>query len=105
MNTYDPIEYGKTQYLRCRRSFQSFVVPKNTMYEVDNVAKDPIGVSLVMQTNQRVVIEPGSTVYLTDKAYGVLNDNSIPIPFFQNDQLVMPNDVLMVFQGRTKCTI
>jgi hypothetical protein len=101
---HDPFKYGTTRSLRARRRFQSFVVPKKTSYVVSDPIRDMVGVGLTMKTNQRVVIMPGSTVYLTEGANAILNE-TIETPNPHEENIVLPNDVLMVFKNKTKCTI
>lgn len=46
------------------KKFQSFLVPKNTIYHVNDSTKDPIGLSHRLEVDIRVKICPGSQVYL-----------------------------------------
>ena len=78
---------------------QSFIVPADTPYYISDTSKDPIGLIHKFNADETVRIRPGSSVFLPKNTKVVLFDHTI------HESNKKRNDVFMVLEQITKCTI
>jgi len=81
-----------------QKNLQSFIVPKGTIYFVNDSNKDPIGLPRTLEADTRFRIRPGSQVHLDAGTTVIFSKNTIT----EKD---LSSQVRMVLSHEITCTI
>jgi hypothetical protein len=81
---------------------RTIVVPENTPYSISDISKDPIGLIQKFNVDETVRIKPGSSILLPKNTKVVLFDYAV---HDTNKEKKERNDVFMILDQLTKCTI
>ena len=82
---------------------QSFTIPKNASYYINDINIDNIGLTHVFEIDQKVFIMPGSITYLSEGTEILLLDNNHPNIVYDNN--VYHNDINIKLKHKTLCNI
>ena len=90
--------YKNSQNKIAHQCLQTITIQKNTPYCIPNPNRDSLGLSYLLQTDEKFKIRPGSTIYLLEGTEVVMVEDNKKHPCVRNN-------VHMILRNRTKCNI